>query len=62
MISPCIRLCVIDPATALCAGCARTLGEIAGWSSFDEAERERIMRELPERRARLTSGSEAAET
>lgn len=54
MISPCIKLCAIDPATQLCAGCGRTLGEIAGWASYSEAARRQIMRELP---ARLAAAS-----
>ena len=51
MISPCIRLCAIDPRTRLCAGCGRTLTEIAGWASYSDEERQRIMRALPERLA-----------
>ncbi|WP_103173389.1 DUF1289 domain-containing protein [Paracoccus sp. SY] len=27
--SPCIKVCVIDPATRLCTGCWRSLDEIA---------------------------------
>jgi hypothetical protein len=34
----------------LCTGCARTLDEIARWSSMSEQERANIMRELPMRR------------
>ena len=49
--TPCIKVCAIDPASRLCAGCGRTLEEIARWSSFGDAERERIMRDLPVRRA-----------
>ena len=51
MISPCIKLCAIDRDTGLCAGCGRTLAEIAGWASYSEAERRRIMAALPERLA-----------
>jgi predicted Fe-S protein YdhL (DUF1289 family) len=54
--SPCINVCVIDTATGLCAGCGRTLAEIAAWSGMPSDERLRIMAELPERRARLGSG------
>jgi uncharacterized protein len=50
MLSPCIKVCTIEVATGLCAGCARTLAEIAAWSSLGEAERARIMRALPGRR------------
>lgn len=55
METPCIKVCVIDQSTGLCTGCARTLGEIAEWSAFTPAERQRIMRELPVRRARMSA-------
>ena len=35
--SPCIAVCRMDPATAWCQGCFRTLEEIAGWSRMDDA-------------------------
>ena len=35
--SPCINVCRIDAASGLCVGCARTLDEIAAWSSLDDA-------------------------
>ncbi|MEZ2405526.1 hypothetical protein GGC47_000230 [Bosea sp. OAE752] len=47
--TPCIKVCVIDPASGLCEGCGRTLDEIAQWSGLSEAERLAIMAELPER-------------
>lgn len=49
MNSPCIDVCTMDPVTGLCAGCGRTLQEIASWSSISDAERERIMKLLPAR-------------
>lgn len=49
MQTPCVNICVIDEATRQCAGCARTIAEIAGWRSFTDAERARIMAELPAR-------------
>jgi predicted Fe-S protein YdhL (DUF1289 family) len=51
--SPCVSICVIDPPTGLCAGCYRTLDEIAGWIDFSAEERRRLLAALPERRARL---------
>jgi predicted Fe-S protein YdhL (DUF1289 family) len=44
--SPCNKVCVVDPASARCVGCGRTLAEIAGWSTFTPEERRRIMAEL----------------
>jgi predicted Fe-S protein YdhL (DUF1289 family) len=39
--SPCLSVCRMDPAKALCEGCFRTLDEIAGWGRMrDEAKRE----------------------
>ena len=49
--TPCIKVCVMDPATGLSAGCARTLDEIARWGTMSEAERREIMTALPARRA-----------
>jgi predicted Fe-S protein YdhL (DUF1289 family) len=48
--TPCIKVCEIDPASGLCMGCARTLAEIARWGTMSDAERRRIMEELPLRR------------
>ncbi|HEU4377190.1 MAG TPA: DUF1289 domain-containing protein [Hyphomicrobiaceae bacterium] len=50
MDTPCIKVCVIDPVTGLCAGCLRSRGEIAGWTAMTDTERRRIMAELPARR------------
>jgi uncharacterized protein len=47
--SPCIKVCVINPASGICAGCGRTLDEIARWGSMSEARRLDIMRGLPAR-------------
>ena len=49
MKSPCIKVCQMDPQRGLCLGCARTLDEIARWGTLSDAERERIMAELPRR-------------
>jgi predicted Fe-S protein YdhL (DUF1289 family) len=55
MESPCIKVCVIDKASGLCAGCGRTLQEIATWSRLTPAERRRIMDSLPVRLAQRAS-------
>ena len=47
--SPCVKVCVMDPARGICAGCGRTLDEIARWGSMTDEEREAIMRTLPDR-------------
>lgn len=49
--TPCIKVCVIDPASKLCEGCGRTLVEIAQWGRLSEAERLAIMAALPKRLA-----------
>ncbi|HEY4560650.1 MAG TPA: DUF1289 domain-containing protein [Lysobacter sp.] len=51
VLSPCIGVCEID-AQGLCAGCLRTLDEIARWGTMGDAERLRIMDAvLPSREA-----------
>ncbi len=49
--TPCVQICVLDPESRLCLGCGRTIDEIARWSAMSEAERQRIMAELPSRKA-----------
>ena len=49
MKSPCVQVCQMDPEHGRCLGCARTLDEIARWGQMSDAERERIMAELPSR-------------
>ena len=52
--TPCVQVCIVDGQSGLCLGCYRTLGEIGGWSGFDDAKRERLMAELPGRRERIS--------
>ncbi len=51
--TPCVQVCVVDADSGLCLGCCRTLPEIAGWSRLSEAERDRVIAELPGRRGRI---------
>jgi len=57
--SPCIKVCVVDPASGACIGCRRTLAEIASWLQLSAQERARVMAELPRRRV-ITSRAERA--
>jgi len=47
--SPCTKICTVDPASGLCLGCGRSLAEIGAWTSYTDAERRRVMAELPKR-------------
>jgi predicted Fe-S protein YdhL (DUF1289 family) len=53
MKSPCVKVCVMDPERDACVGCCRTLEEIALWGRMSDGQRDAVMQELPERRARL---------
>jgi len=53
--SPCIKVCVMDPALGLCAGCYRTLDEIAEWAGYAPAEKLRVLERVAVRAARLKS-------
>ena len=48
--SPCTSVCTIDPATGWCAGCLRTIDEIAAWGSLDAAAKRAVWKRLPARR------------
>jgi predicted Fe-S protein YdhL (DUF1289 family) len=49
--SPCINVCRMDPATGWCEGCLRTIDEIAGWSSFDDATKRSVWDTIETRHA-----------
>jgi predicted Fe-S protein YdhL (DUF1289 family) len=51
--SPCNKVSVIDPISALCIGCGRNLAEIGEWLRFSPEQRVRVMGELPERLSML---------
>jgi uncharacterized protein len=50
-VSPCIRMCCLDPETDVCTGCFRSLTEITGWHGADASERCRILGNCAQRRA-----------
>jgi len=54
IVSPCIKICVIDGPSGLCVGCGRSLPEIGRWLSYSDAERHAIMHALPARLAAVS--------
>jgi uncharacterized protein len=51
--SPCIKICVIHPATRLCTGCLRSIDEIGSWSRMTPEDRRTVMEALPGRAAQF---------
>lgn len=49
--SPCLGICLMDPATRQCRGCLRTVEEIALWYEASPAEKRDMLAALAERRA-----------
>ncbi len=49
--SPCISVCCMNPASGLCQGCLRSLGEIAGWSRLGAAAKRSVWQAIAERAA-----------
>jgi predicted Fe-S protein YdhL (DUF1289 family) len=47
--SPCVKVCVVHPATGLCVGCHRTMEEIGAWSTMTPEARRVVMAALPAR-------------
>ena len=48
--SPCINVCKMDADSGLCAGCFRTLDEIAEWARVSDAARLGILAAIARRR------------
>jgi predicted Fe-S protein YdhL (DUF1289 family) len=57
--SPCTSVCTIDPANGLCAGCYRTLDEIAGWSELSDDAKRTLIAALPARHVRVGATMQA---
>ncbi|MGD9502028.1 MAG: DUF1289 domain-containing protein [Methyloceanibacter sp.] len=53
METPCVNICLLDPATGTCIGCGRTVAEIANWANMSDVERRVVMATLPDRMANL---------
>jgi len=51
--SPCTSVCRMDERTGWCEGCARTLAEIAAWSTMDDDEKTAVWNELAVRQTVL---------
>jgi predicted Fe-S protein YdhL (DUF1289 family) len=52
--SPCVKICVVHPATRLCTGCYRSIDEIGAWGRMTPEERRAVMVDLPSRAGLLT--------
>ncbi len=55
--SPCTSVCRMDERSGWCAGCCRTIDEIAGWSTMSDEAKRRVWALLPARRAQQAAGS-----
>ena len=53
--SPCIKVCVMDPASDFCIGCGRTIEEIAQWSRLSDPHKRTVVDILPDRLKAMTS-------
>ncbi len=62
VLTPCVKVCVVDAASGLCSGCGRTLAEIGGWLGFSDDQRRAVMAALPARLAALESTAAAGRT
>jgi len=48
--SPCINVCQMDEQTGFCAGCYRSLDEIAAWARLDDGRQVDILAAVARRR------------
>jgi hypothetical protein len=52
-----VKICTYDPVHGFCAGCGRTLEEIARWADFSDDRRRQLMAELPARLEKIRPAS-----
>jgi predicted Fe-S protein YdhL (DUF1289 family) len=48
--SPCINVCRMDERSGLCAGCFRTIDEIACWSGYAREDKLAVLAKLEARK------------
>jgi hypothetical protein len=51
VLSPCVNVCKMNAVTGLCAGCHRTIREIADWLIYSDDEKRAVLARLPARKA-----------
>jgi predicted Fe-S protein YdhL (DUF1289 family) len=58
--SPCIAVCRMESADGLCAGCLRTLEEIAEWGGMPDDDKRRVLAAIDERRRARAAAAPSA--
>ena len=58
VVSPCINVCRMEDG--LCAGCLRSIDEIARWANAGDDERRLILAAVAQRRRRLDPDADLA--
>ena len=48
VLSPCIKICKMDPVTLRCVGCHRTTKQITEWIQYPDVKRQQIINQLNE--------------
>ena len=49
--SPCVNICRMEASSGLCAGCWRTIDEIAAWSKMDDDGKRQVWQAIALRKA-----------
>jgi uncharacterized protein len=49
VVSPCVKVCALDPQSGLCRGCFRTLQEIADWLEMTSEEKRATLERAAQR-------------
>ena len=49
-LSPCEKVCTLNPDNNICMGCFRSAAEISGWRHYSNAEKQAVLKLLPPRR------------
>jgi hypothetical protein len=60
-VSPCVGICLVDPATGYCRGCLRNVAEIASWYEASDTEKRAILARLDQRRLCCSGLSEGGQ-
>ena len=48
VLTPCIKICKLDPTTRECIGCGRSITDIKNWPIYSDEQKKDIIKKLGE--------------
>ena len=57
VLSPCVKVCALDPRSGYCVGCYRTIDEVANWVEMSAEDKRTVLERVARRRVLESEGA-----